>query len=74
MSPYSLCILSVSLISDSSEGGFIVHSEGNGIFSYHMPGWSPPADPEFDVNEYYVSRKTYQASYVSLPLDDPTKR
>jgi len=51
-----------TLIADSSEGGFIVHSEGNGIFSYHMPGWSPPADPEFDANEYYVSRKTYQAS------------
>ena len=53
-------------MTDSSEGGFIVHSEGNGIFSYHMPGWSPPADPEFDANEYYVSRKTYQASYVPL--------
>lgn len=32
-----------------------------------MPGWSPPVDPEFDANEYYVSRKTYQASYVTSP-------
>lgn len=33
-------------------GGYVVHSEGGGIFSYHAPGLNPPLDTgNFDYRE-----------------------
>lgn len=55
-----------SLRPHSDNGGFITHGEGNGIFSYHVPGWSPPADPQFTVLEQYVVASTYSAAYQVL--------
>jgi hypothetical protein len=45
----------------SSASGFLVHGEGDGIYSYHAPGWSPAPAPQFDPLELPVIRKTYDA-------------
>jgi hypothetical protein len=47
----------------TDEGGFETHGEGKGIFSYHVPGWSPPVAEQFDPNEQYVVAATYSASF-----------
>jgi len=44
-------------------GGFATHGEGKGIYSYHVPGWSPATSPMFDPLEQFVVAKTYTASY-----------
>jgi hypothetical protein len=48
------------------KGGFQVHGEGKGIYSYHVPGWSPPADSQFDPLEQFVVGTVYTSSYKLL--------
>lgn len=55
----------------SSAGGFLTHGEGDGIYSYHAPGWSPAPAPEFDPLELPVIRKTYDASFAVVSEDVP---
>ncbi|ORY22174.1 glycoside hydrolase superfamily [Naematelia encephala] len=55
----------------SDSGGFATHGEGGGIFSYHVPGWSPPVVADFDPLEQYVVAATYSASYQLLDQDVP---
>lgn len=50
----------------TDEGGFETHSEGGGIYSYHVPGWYPTAVADFDSREQYIVAKTYTASYEQL--------
>ncbi|KZO95163.1 glycoside hydrolase family 5 protein [Calocera viscosa TUFC12733] len=54
----------------SAEGGFITHGEGDGIFSYHAPGWSPQQTADFDPLELGIIHITRRASYTML--DEPT--
>ncbi|GAA95566.1 glycoside hydrolase family 5 protein [Mixia osmundae IAM 14324] len=51
-----------SLRPHSVQGGFKTHGEGDGIFSYHVPGWAPRAD-EFDPREAAIVHTIRQASY-----------
>lgn len=53
----------------SEVSGFVTHSEGNNIFSYHAPGWRNQTDASFDQIEYDVVRGTYEASFKLLQYD-----
>ncbi|KIJ64316.1 glycoside hydrolase family 5 protein [Hydnomerulius pinastri MD-312] len=53
----------------ADNGGFLTHGEGDGIFSYHAPGWSPAPEPDFDPLEKSVIHLTREASYTLL--DEP---
>jgi hypothetical protein len=57
------------------KGGFVVHSEGfNGIFSYHVPGFAPPLDPEnFDVREASIIASIRNASYAVVGQKTPSR-
>jgi hypothetical protein len=55
----------------SDLGGFETHGEGKGIFSYHVPGWSPQVSPEFDPLEQYVVASTYSNAYNLLNQSIP---
>jgi hypothetical protein len=52
-------------------GGFVTHSEGGGIFSYHFPGWSPPITADFDPLEAYIVGTTYNNSNTLLGQTPP---
>jgi hypothetical protein len=55
-----------SLRPHASNGGFLTHGEGGGIFSYHVPGWSPQQAADFDPLEESVVHLTRNASYDLL--------
>lgn len=55
----------------ADNGGFEVHGEGNGIYSYHVPGWSPPMSPEFDPLEQYIVASVFTNSYKLLSESVP---
>jgi hypothetical protein len=55
-----------SLRPHASNGGFLTHGEGGGIFSYHAPGWSPQQAADFDPLEESVAHLTRNASYALL--------
>lgn len=50
-----------SLRPHAETGGFITHSEGSSLFSYHVPGWPNSTSPRFDAREEGVVRLTYKA-------------
>ena len=56
----------------NAEGGFDTHGEGNGIFSYHAPGWSPPVEGDFDPREQFIVREIYKLSYDILGQAAPS--
>ncbi|EGG07107.1 family 5 glycoside hydrolase [Melampsora larici-populina 98AG31] len=60
-----------SLTAHSEKGGFVTHSEGNAIFSYHIPGWATQTASDFDTQEHEVVHSTYRASYTALGLYPP---
>ncbi|EJU05767.1 hypothetical protein DACRYDRAFT_20150 [Dacryopinax primogenitus] len=55
----------------SAEGGFITHGEGDGIFSYHAPGWSPQQTADFDPLELGIIHITRNASYTMVNNNVP---
>lgn len=55
-----------SLREHADTGGFVTHGEGGDIYSYHIPGWSPPTSPMFDALEQYIVGSTYTASHRLL--------
>ncbi|KAI8446497.1 family 5 glycoside hydrolase [Phakopsora pachyrhizi] len=57
--------LAWSLRPHSPRSGFITHSEGNNIYSYHIPGWSENSN-EFDPLEYNIVKLTYNNCYSAL--------
>lgn len=62
-----------SLRGHSKYGGFVVHSEGNHIYSYHAPGWRNQTSQFFDTQEADVMSATYDASYTILGLKPAPK-
>ncbi|KAG0147584.1 hypothetical protein CROQUDRAFT_61589 [Cronartium quercuum f. sp. fusiforme G11] len=60
-----------SLTAHSDRGGFVTHSEGSNIFSYHIPGWEVQTAAGFDTQEHEVVHSTYEASYAVLGLKPP---
>ncbi|KAH9817134.1 family 5 glycoside hydrolase [Melampsora americana] len=60
-----------SLTAHSEKGGFVTHSEGNAIYSYHVPGWATQIASDFDTQEHAVVHSTYRASYTALGLHPP---
>lgn len=60
-----------SLTAHSEKGGFVTHSEGNAIFSYHIPGWAIQTASDFDTQEHEVVHSTYRASYMTLGFIPP---
>ncbi|EGG04428.1 family 5 glycoside hydrolase [Melampsora larici-populina 98AG31] len=55
-----------SLRGHSEPGGFITHSEGNNIYSLHVPGFQNQTSKDFDQLEYEIVRQTYRASFDIL--------
>lgn len=59
--------LAWSLRPHSIKGGFKTHGEGNGIWSYHAPGWKPyqigQDDPEWDHREKDVIGAIRKAAF-----------
>ncbi|KAI8456206.1 family 5 glycoside hydrolase [Phakopsora pachyrhizi] len=68
--------LAWSLRPHSSQGGFKTHGEGDGIWSYHAPGWKPAhlgeEDPEWDHRERDVIQAIRVAAF-KLTGDKPTR-
>ncbi|EGG02041.1 family 5 glycoside hydrolase [Melampsora larici-populina 98AG31] len=68
--------LAWSLRPHSAKGGFKTHGEGNGIWSYHAPGWKPyqngQDDPEWDHREKDVIGAIRKAAF-KLTGDKPPK-
>ncbi|KAF8882803.1 glycoside hydrolase superfamily [Infundibulicybe gibba] len=54
----------------AENGGFLTHGEGDGIFSYHAPGWVP-VEADFDPLEKPVIHITRAASYDILSTRAP---
>ncbi|GJN88588.1 hypothetical protein Rhopal_001554-T1 [Rhodotorula paludigena] len=52
-----------SLRPHSAQGGHKTHGEGDGIWSYHIPGWKDPQHPEFDSREYAIVSAIRAASF-----------
>ncbi|KAM0754148.1 glycoside hydrolase [Meredithblackwellia eburnea MCA 4105] len=52
-----------SLRPHSSQGGFKTHGEGNGQWSYHVPGWAQPLHSEFDTREADIVEAIRCASF-----------
>ncbi|KAH8917751.1 glycoside hydrolase family 5 protein [Atractiella rhizophila] len=52
-----------SLRPHSAKGGFKTHGEGNGIYSYHVPGFTTYNVPEFDPREKQIVAAIRKASY-----------
>ncbi|BGP53888.1 hypothetical protein JCM8202_006081 [Rhodotorula sphaerocarpa] len=63
-----------SLRPHSARGGFKTHGEGNGIWSYHIPGWKDPQHPEFDAREAAIVPAIREASFKINGLKPPTAR
>ncbi|KAG0143770.1 hypothetical protein CROQUDRAFT_660861 [Cronartium quercuum f. sp. fusiforme G11] len=58
--------LAWSLRPHSIKGGFKTHGEGNGIWSYHVPGWKPVhnvEEPEWDHRERDVIDAIRKAAF-----------
>ncbi|GAA5968157.1 hypothetical protein JCM11641_003752 [Rhodosporidiobolus odoratus] len=47
----------------SAKGGHKTHSEGDGHWSYHIPGWKQPAHHEFDAREASIVSAIRIASF-----------
>ncbi|GAA6037106.1 hypothetical protein JCM8097_008738 [Rhodosporidiobolus ruineniae] len=71
-----------SLRPHSARGGHKTHSEGDGNWSYHIPGWKPSAHPEFDGREAAIVSAVRTASFKingrkppsSYPVPPPPSR
>ncbi|GAA5978097.1 hypothetical protein JCM10908_004228 [Rhodotorula pacifica] len=61
-----------SLRPHSSQGGFKTHGEGNGIYSYHIPGWKDSPHPEFDAREAPIVAAIRDASFKINGVKAPT--
>ncbi|GAA5863738.1 hypothetical protein JCM1840_005748 [Sporobolomyces johnsonii] len=55
----------------SSRGGHKTHGEGNGIWSYHIPGWQSPLHREFDARESAIVGAIRAASFRINKLKPP---
>lgn len=60
-----------SLRPHSSQGGFKTHGEGNGIYSYHIPGWKDSPHPEFDGREAPIVAAIRDASFKISGMKAP---
>ncbi|GAA5859544.1 hypothetical protein JCM5353_006319, partial [Sporobolomyces roseus] len=55
----------------SSRGGHKTHGEGDGIWSYHVPGWKNSAHREFDPRESSIVPSIRAASFKINSLKPP---
>ncbi|GAA5904841.1 uncharacterized protein JCM6883_004880 [Sporobolomyces salmoneus] len=56
----------------SSRGGHKTHGEGDGIWSYHVPGWKNSAHGEFDPREASIVPSIRAASFKINSLKAPS--
>ncbi|GAA5938222.1 hypothetical protein JCM3775_002920 [Rhodotorula graminis] len=62
-----------SLRPHSARGGHKTHGEGDGIWSYHIPGWKDPAHREFDAREAPIVSSIRAASFKINGLRAPSQ-
>ncbi|GAA6009071.1 hypothetical protein JCM10207_004083 [Rhodosporidiobolus poonsookiae] len=56
----------------SAKGGHKTHGEGDGHWSYHIPGWKDPAHREFDGREAAIVNAIRTASFRLLGIKPPS--